>query len=872
MTTEPAFIHPNTRFVSQRLPNWLAALDEPAINAMGASLLSEQYTGASTQAAWFTRASADQQQALLASQQARATARLALAEVFKDFQGVLAFAEPRLKAHLKQQMNQDLDVHGTVLAHVVEHTSWLGLQRRYTPVNRTLLMAALHNFNADQAFGINSGVAERGSVAVDYVPRAEAGLQRPQNSDGSTLDANELAPIDDDYPLLRFQRGKTLAIRPQDFARECRTLDLGGQYQRYLHDRLLSPVNKTRVRDALMAARQAELRCLRQVALLKGDIDAATFAMIGQLLDDQPLTLAGQPMQAVTLEMLYAVPHEVVLFVPTSSADPQQPCIAWIAGDSHAPLCQYRHRGAFMASLVTRLRVPAYCNEFMDRISLAERQDFHARLTAQLALDTPAMMANTRAMGAQVLAHLHARHIGWLQSQALCVAISTEQVDRLATLDRWLGLLDTGVNLLNLAAMFIPALGPVMLPIIAAQAMNELYHGLADLADHQVEAAWSHLGGLALNIVLGVVAHQSLKAYGSVDPFVDDLLQVQMPDGQPRLWHADITAYAADLALDPAWRADAQGLYDVQGSHYVALDGKLYLTRVDALSAERVIVRPDGPAGFAPALRSNGRGSWLHQGEQPLTWPRNRLLRRLSPAASGLSDAAMEHVLDIAGIDEAVVRQAVSDLVPAPLELTDTLARLGDAQQLERLIASVRRGERWAEAWPMPVEQWVEHPRWPPSLVLEVFEGAEPWGVSTVYGDRAQAGARWVAVVRADLASADRMGQVLDAIGERACDELTGGPAASGRAAQVESLQQVFADHLHSRRAVVFQQATHLSAMPLPAQAAALPRDFPSLDGAQVRTLLEGATGEELERLSAGRVPLRMAEEARVLLRTRRIN
>ncbi len=871
MTLDPVLPHPNSRFIAERLPNWLVALDEASINALGASLLSEQYRADGSQATWFTQASRAQQQALLASQQARADARQGVCEVIKDFQGVMAFTEPLLKARLKQWIGKDVDVHGTVLVQVRENTSWHGLRRQFTPVSQTLLMAALHNFNADQTFGVNSGLVEQGGYEIDYVPPAEAAIGHAHNSDGQALDPNDLTPQVDDYPLLRFDAERKLAISPEDFGRECRKLDLGKQYQDYLNDTLLAPARKTKVRDALLVARGAELRCLRQIALLKKDIDAETFAMLGQVLDGQPPTLAGQAMQARHIELLHAVPHDVVVFLPKASENLPQPCIVWMPGDSQVPLRRYRHSGAFMAELVERLRTPAYLNEFLDRISLAVREDVHARLTAQLALTSPVLMVNTAPIAGNLLEHLHERHVRWLQSQAQCLAIPTAQVDYLARLDRWEGLLDTGVNLLNFAAMFIPALGPVMLPVIAAQAMGELYHGLADLADHQMASGWSHLGGLALNIVLGAVVHQSVKVYSNIDPFVDNLLRVELPDGKTRLWHADITPYAADLALDPAWQANEQGLYTVEGGEYLPLDGKLYLTRVDELTGERVIVRPQATEAYQPIVTGNDRGAWLHTGERPLTWSRERLLRRLVPRATALDDVELGRALDITGIDQATVRQAMIDGLAPPLELSDTVQRLATAQEIERMVGAARAGERWTSTLPMPVERLVDHPRWPPSLVLQVFEGAEPWGTFTEYGDATQDNARWVTLMREDFASGDRMGQMLNAIGDSACDELLGGPRKGGRAARVEGLQDALAEQLRDKRAVLFERAV-VEDIAEVAGTGALSRDFPRLDNTQVRELVEGATAQELERLKGGRVPLRMAEEARALLRQRRIN
>ncbi|QKZ04001.1 NEL-type E3 ubiquitin ligase domain-containing protein [Pseudomonas eucalypticola] len=860
--------HPNTAFVLQRLPGWMTALDKPALDALGASLLSEQYLPGGQLATWFSQSSVTRQHALLASQKVRARARAAVSAALGEFKGVMAFAEPLLNERLTRVCGRAVNVHETLLVQVREQASWLGSAVSRTPLEQSLLLAALHNFNPDQVFDPNSGLVTRGGYTIDYVPAPSPARPLPPNTGDQSGDFSDLVPEAVDFPVFQFNPDSKLPITPQVFARECRDLDIGQQYQHYL-DRVLLPAS---VRTTLVAARAAELACLRQVALLKGDIDAATFAMFDQVLEGKPLLREGLPMQAVRLELLQAVLHDVVVFKPATSTAATQPCIVWMPGDSQAPLRQYASAGDFTTALANRLRDPAYRREFLDRVGMASRPDFLQRLTAQLARERVTLGGFTAALPVPLLEHLHDRHMAWLRGEAACLAIPTARVDYLATLDRWEGYLQSGINVLNLAALFVPGLGQVMLPIIAAQAMGELYHGLADLADHHLESGWEHLGGLALNLVVGVVAHQSVKFYGSINPFVEDLVPVELADGSQRLWYPDITAYASELELQPQWLPDAQGLYERDGAAYVALDGRLYLTDVNARTGERVICRPGDPQAYRPPVTSDGRGTWTHQGESPLRWSRARLLQRITPQAAALSDVELEQALSITGEDEAVLRQAVVEGSPPPLEFSDTVARLAAARRVERLVACVRDGQAIPEGWPVPLEVLVEHPRWPSTLVLRLFEGNEPWGVSTDYGEVGNPAARWVSLVRADLASGERMGALLDGLGDSACDALLGHVGSRGRAARVEGLQALLAEQLEGRRPELLPAMVPTEMVPQAPGSEALGRDFPSLESAQQRALIEGATFEELERLKAGRVPLRMAEEARVLLRERRIN
>lgn len=869
----------NTDFVAQRLPNWVKALDRDTLDTLGASLLLEQHQ-AGGDAAWFSIATAAQRQALQASQAHRATCRQHLRSVLPELKSVLAYSEGLLRDRLLSTFGQDIDVHNTRLVYVRATSSFGGLVQRYEAVEQSLLLAALHNFTDGQAFTANSGVVRAEGYSIDTVSPEVSTVPQSNNYGDSGLDFAELQGMSEPFPLFRFAPQARLDMTPKAFAETCRALDLGQAYQDYLERTLLAPQDQAAIREAMIALRRADFVTACQVALLKGDIDQAAFALLEQCRLGQPMVLEGQVMQAFGISMLGEALNDVVIFLPADSAATDQPCIAWLAGDLQSPLKRYASSGAFMAQLHARLGETQYRDSFLGRVSLSVRVAFSARLNARRAADPgrqPNYDVSTTPWALPLFDTLQDEHWRWLRGQALCLAIPTARVDYLAQIDRWEGWLDTGLNVLNACALFVPGLGPLLLPVMGAQMMGELYHGLADLADHQTAAGWSHLAGLALNIGLAAGLHQGLKLYNEIDPFVDSLMPVQLPDGSARLWHPDVRPYASTLPIDPRWRPNAAGLYEVQGTEYLALEGQLYPTQVDEVSGERRIVRPDDRAAYRPQVQGSVHSGWWYSGERPADWDVARLLRRLEPRAAGLDDESLLRALRLADVDENSLRQALVQGQSVPWELSDLLQRYATAHEVDRVIDGIETHQALTSLHPLPVSALVQLPTWPQDLMLKVYEGSEPWGPYTEYGVD-QPHTRRVEVQRSDFNEPDRLERLLTKMGDEATATLMGEGGPASRPEQVRLLEQRLAAHLRAQRQALYEQwhasESALTEHPFAPQSdeQALLRQFPGLSTPLVGELVDGASSTERALLGQGRVPLRLAEQAHHVQRQLRLN
>ncbi len=200
---------------------------------------------------WFQRATPAQQQTLRQAFTAGFTAQTALDKAMLGLQDIDSFAESLLVKALREQFKVQLDVHNTLLQ--LRKPIEVGLFGTsigsFEVLRLPLLQAALHNFEAGES---EPGAFHSSSGFIRHVAATQ-----------------NVEPVD--TPLTVAQ-----------FTGLCRSLDIGAQYQRYLHDYLhpAGAVTEQALRNKFIAARKADLAAAAELALLKKDIEPADYPMI----------------------------------------------------------------------------------------------------------------------------------------------------------------------------------------------------------------------------------------------------------------------------------------------------------------------------------------------------------------------------------------------------------------------------------------------------------------------------------------------------------------------------------------------------------------------------------------------------------------
>ena len=274
---------------------------------------------------------------------------------------------------------------------------------------------------------------------------------------------------------------------------------------------------------------------------------------------------------------------------------------------------------------------------------------------------------------------LHRDHVRRLKSDAASIAVPTADADAKSRLERLEHWLSVGLDVLNVAAMFVPLLNPIMMTIGAAQIMGSVFHGIEAWEDDDTAQALAQVESIAVDIASAATLGAGLKAL-KASGFVDALQSIRH-DGEERLWRPDLTAYQSPVELPAELSADAQGLYTLDGKHYVRIEGHMYALE-QSEHGEWSLLQPDSTDAYRPRLSHNGHGAWRLTLEQPLDWSDLQLMRRLGPVTDGLEDTDLIMAMAATGTDADVLRRVHIDGQRPPALLIDALKRLRTDRRL----------------------------------------------------------------------------------------------------------------------------------------------------------------------------------------------
>ncbi|WP_158262098.1 NEL-type E3 ubiquitin ligase domain-containing protein [Pseudomonas sp. BBP2017] len=807
-------------------------------------------------AVWFQRASNAEREALLHAQHRSKISTQALTRALKDFKGLSAFAEPLLKARLKEALGEvKVDVNTTQLVEIHYEPELLGAMLRLKPRQQSLMQAALQNFAANSQFAPGSALTPKDHFSLELIPTPEGTVPRFQYSYTSKL-----------------------PIKPEQFATLCHELDLGGKYQAHISEIYENPRTRDTVRKLSIDAYKDHLRQAVQIAFMKGEISASAREMFNGLLDGQraPL-LHGKPVSYQALSMFGSPLHQVLIFSANRiNSNTLEPVIAYLPGAPLYPLKEYRSAAEFKRDLRTNLLNPAYLELFRGYVAKHEHAHFFKRLDETLydrSIDVDGQLdphANLHirdvTIEPELFGYVQDQQLQRLKANARDLAVPSAEVDEAAKRQRLAYWESIGFNVLNAAAFFVPGVGEVMAVVAGAQLVKEVIDGAHAWEAGELDEALAHFESVAMNVALvagfGAAGHVGAPVQASER--VDGLLRVTLPGGEQRLWKPDLLPYTQTIDL-AGIAPDAQGLYTLNGSTYIRIEEQVCEVSQDADGAWS-IRHPNDPDAYQPALRHNREGAWQAVGEQPLQWSHIQLLRRIGHATRGLSDDVLEQAAQISGINDDVLRSMHIDQLSVPPLLGDTLRRFQIDRRVTRLIDSLRSGEAEGEGLGLGLELSLELARWP-ERVLEVYDPANPDRGSMRYGANRWPNGRVIRISVQELYANQLADKVLADLNQTEALELFGSSVEPDKRLAV--LRQLIAERAVKRRDEIYQIMDQHGHAPRSTEQQRLIRDFPLLTDAAAQEIISAADAEEHMQLQAvdGRVPMRLAEEARVYQR-----
>ncbi|MGY2272162.1 hypothetical protein HX893_14130 [Pseudomonas reactans] len=854
-------------FLKARLPSWFTQASSQRQQELSEHQLQLP--------AWYTRATSATRAALAARHNLYRDTLNTIETRLGAIQDIAEFAEPLLKARIKQQFNLDVDVRQVYFA------------RKYTPASPGVFASFV---DVDQTREGSLNDYYRGfSLLETALANFESSEEAPLRCADCQIITTWGSYDDEVIPTFTVLKDHAVAIPPHEFARLCRSLDLGAQYQTHIKEQVqpADAAKRSALEQALEQHKREQLALSIQLAALQGHISPDVRSMLEQLLADPArVELDGKPVTLTAISLFGSELVGPLLIGPDrKSSKRKERVVVYVPNDPQQPLKEYADSGEFMADLRTRLHSASYRRFFSRFIPVREQGAFFRSFNTlyrpadrsdsnsdyPLKASLPRLPVQEAKIIGSPWEQLRQAHVRKLLADARAVAVPTDDEDRAARLDRLFGYFDAVVNVFNLAAFVVPSLGPLMLVVGAAQIFDEAFEGIESFEQGETREMWAHLSSVAMNVAAAgtgavVLPHVRLSS------LVDGLQPVKLADGAQKLWRRDLAPYKAPVTLPAGAQPDQLGLYSHAGHSVLPLEGEHYRVRQDPQTGEYRIRHPSRAGAYEPRLTHNGEGAWQHELERPRTWHGARLMRRLGPVIDGFSDAELEQIRQVSGVDEAVLRRVHVDSTPAPAILLDTVrqfrAHAGAVQVADGIGAGALSDTLCSYAASLAVEL----PRWPADRAIEAFAGTGLSGPSVKYGNADALPRHTLSVDRADLMAGKLPERIVDFLDDAQMDQLVGSYTARDRAVRIAAVKdrlQALANTMRAR----LMRSVYADQQPATSVAERLvQRDFKSLPTLMVREMLADASAAERQVLDQGvRIPLRLAEQARRLQQQMRL-
>lgn len=706
------------QLIKERLPGWIRHLNAEQIDNL-------EYLADASEQPWLRNALPTLREAFEQAQRRLHRSTVALANAMQDLKPLADFATPLLEERLHTAFGLQGDMRRLKLVRFSRDWNWMSMQAELNHEAEPLLQAALQNFPRDLEW-------QPESVAID----------------GEFVVGSHLG-----YPRYHYTG---LPFTAQQFAGECHALDLGQRYQQHLDGVL----GRTQVRALAIEVRKQQLHLdllLARICYnLRDDCERVQSLIVDSTPNISPHSPRCHRLSLFGIDILDAV---LIYPAPDSTA-----VILYLPGVKDGALTRYPTPGACQHDLARRLCEPAFRQRFMRFIQHDKAYHFASVLQRTLTgqslpgdRDTSWQAApdadlhwNETAIDGELFGYLQDRHHRRLLNEARQLAVPSADADEAARQQRLRHWEALGLDLLGVAAFFIPAAGQLMTLVFVAQVLDTIYEGVESWRQGDIDAALNSIKAVAID---GVTAVGGGVLFHYVSRFTGKWIEVMRPDGSPRLWNADLAPY--EVPAPPADTVhNSLGQRVVDGRPLLPLDGAHYPMTAHADGQRWQLVHPDTPRAFQPVFEHNGQGAWIGAHESPLDWPRHTLLRRIGHQVGAYSDQELEIASRISGVNRDELLDIYLRGRPTPVKLIDTLQRLrGEVPAEDRLDAALdglylprRRctaSDRLA-FWSLPRES-----AWPANTRLELRGG----GVTGPLLERA--GERHASDLRLILKAAD---------------------------------------------------------------------------------------------------------------------
>jgi Leucine-rich repeat (LRR) protein len=798
----------------------------------------------------------------------------------EHLQDASAFAEPLLRAELKQCFDLDLDVRNTfVRLYIPVTTPWFPISTGARVWSVSLLDAALHNFEEKETY------AAAFETASTYTTRPS-----------STGQFETLASI------------KAKLSIPA-FAQLCRRLDIGAQYKKKLEDTLgfTDSTVKSALRKKIDASAKTAMKAALQWARMNRDVSQSYSRLVEAMLDGMgSLHVQGAPIRNHDMTMLGASLTGIVVFAPDLYVSRSAArVVAYVPDDPEHPFKEYASAAEMVVELTRQLRSKDYQQFFSRFVNHDQRGAFFSTLNSRLtqikwhphepgnalpawreaSVERPDLQSGLEPFADDLWQHLYQTRLNKILNDAQVIAVPTASVDQKARWAFW----DSVVNIITtiaqtaalVVAPFVPVLGEAMMAYMAYQFLDEAFEGIIEWAQGRKTEAFEHLMGTVESLVqLGTFAVGG--AIGAAEfrkvlpkeivAFIDRFKPVQLANEQTRYWDPDLARYQHTSLPETGSKANELGLHQYQGKQLLPLDDAHFAVNESQIPGQYRIEHPTRADAYQPVVRHNGDGAWHTEFERPLEWDGATALQRIGPSVESFSPAERETILQVSGVNEDALRKMHADQQTLPPLLADSIQRFKIDQELQRLSDQLDSSEAQEYLRADPVTQLqllTDHGRWPRSQRLRLIDqqGELIW--------QSSADETLPLTELRQAPDGDVLKTLLGALDEQQIKNLLaepfGGPTPSAHL-RSQTLRQQLAHLSRRHRSTLFEsryQALQRIDDPLAQQ---LAQHQPGLPASVTRELLDTATGNELRQINDGQLPARQHELMQLASQEVRVN
>jgi len=486
-----------------------------------------------------------------------------------------------------------------------------------------------------------------------------------------------------DSGLVAPGRDKVLSISETELVSACRELDTGKKYQNAL-DQVFN--------DAALAIladdKRSGLALASKIAAMKGDVSAKVeIALLEMTRAEIHLEKSGLRGYGGTLQVLGQVAADGMLIRLRNVEGVQEGILLYLPSDPQQALRYFADEASMNSGMAALLQRETYRSFFSQLISLRARASFVELLGKRLKDPEPDLEMEGVVVQGSIFMALASAQVNRTKDDARLLLVPTAEADARAALARHEAWKSAGLNLINLAGLFIPVVGAVMLGQLVLQTLGDVFEGAQDWYEGHRHEALEHLLGVAETLaattatVIGVsVARSALVA--AMEP-------VSVNAGMQRLWNDNLEPYES---VPDSITLRSDGLYG---------DGKQRWLRSGSRYYEVHRPDPEGPyrlrhqrrsGAYEPAVLHNDERCWRPIGERPWEWDDSaRMLDRLWPQHPMIGAQRAERLLRVAGVDQDELRGILMENRELPVNLREALRSFEADERIERYFDHLQR-------------------------------------------------------------------------------------------------------------------------------------------------------------------------------------